>query len=263
MSSPKPDLGWIVALLLLGCPSSYAQCGTPDFRISYDGVTAFSVSRGNGSCSCDNFVSYGATPSSFSGGVSTSSVVSSGSGSFGGVLSAAGLAVSGPTSFTANVTTSGGLSVSGSLTIGTSGGLNVLGPSTFASPATIQGLVTANQGFSTPRYSVTQVINYVGLPPVYGNYTSHGGSLIVIAGVSAFTTSGNAVISANVLFNGATVVVCRIYCNEASSHRAMVCPITTLSGISAGVNMINITAGSGTSTSVWDVFTVGIIELPF
>ena len=80
-----------------------------------------------------------------------------------------------------------------------------------------------------PQLAQTLIPVYTQYSPcdatVKGIYPTQGGCLLVTFSGSGYSESGNAMIGAELIFNGESVAQALVYTNEANSHKAFV-PVT-------------------------------------
>lgn len=125
--------------------------------------------------------------------------------------------------------------------------------------------ITSGGLLKSPMWNVTQVINnrQGGLPLTSGTFTTGGGTLVVIASGSGFSTAGGSNIGMSVQIDSATIGYVRAFTNEASSHKVFSANALVRKGIDAGSHTITLSAFSGTNTDQNDWFNVTVLELPF
>ncbi|MBI5775499.1 MAG: hypothetical protein HZA89_17400 [Verrucomicrobia bacterium] len=123
--------------------------------------------------------------------------------------------------------------------------------------------LSVNGTISSPMWNAATVINTPGSLPLSGSFNSGGGTLMITASGSGYTSTAGQNIGMNVLIDGTVRVVCTIYANAATTHLAFVQKTIVVSGIPAGAHTVQIQAHSGTLTDGNDGFCVSVLELPF
>ncbi|HEY1662993.1 MAG TPA: VCBS repeat-containing protein [Verrucomicrobiae bacterium] len=126
-----------------------------------------------------------------------------------------------------------------------------------------QGLSTLSLsgGISSPMWKVNTVIdNSAGLPNS-GNFTSSGGTLLIFASGSGYSTTGGT-IGMTVEIDGVPVENVTGYANAANTHLAFV-PKMIKTSAPAGYHTLTLVPLSGTSADFNDNFNVTVQELPF
>jgi hypothetical protein len=117
-------------------------------------------------------------------------------------------------------------------------------------------------------FGAKQVIDANGPLPVSGNYTSKGGTLIILAAGSGWAPGpgggmpANTVIGMRVRVDGTVEGTAEAYTNEAASHKAFVPATIVVRGLPAGPVPIVLEKAPGpTNTDNNDFFKVTVIEL--
>lgn len=114
--------------------------------------------------------------------------------------------------------------------------------------------------------NITQVFNNSpGGFPLSSTFNSSGGTLLIFAGGSGYTTgANNANISFNVEIDGKVVGVVQRHTNSGGNHVAFPAGNFVVQGIAPGSHTIKITAGTNdTRSDSEDRFYLTIMELPF
>jgi hypothetical protein len=135
--------------------------------------------------------------------------------------------------------------------------------------------ITPQGNLISPRFKVTKVIDRVPGPlggATTGTFTTNGGTLVILAGGSVYTTAGNQSLTVGVgiydstcgTFNRSagylTVVV-----NESGSHRALPSNPMVVTGLPAGTYCLamNWALGPAGVTDSGDYFSAAVEEFPF
>ena len=160
-----------------------------------------------------------------------------------------------PTIATGNLS-SGGLDVTDNAIVGNNldvqGGLNV-GPG----GALIDGPI------ASPMWHSTKVIAQAGpLPITSAAFTTNGGTLIIFASGSGYSSSGGN-IGMSVELDGTWVGGVVGYTNEGNSHKAFVANQIIVTGIPAGSHTISLVPQGVTLTNSDDAYDVAVLEEPY
>ena len=128
--------------------------------------------------------------------------------------------------------------------------------------ANVGGVLTLGSTVSSPKFRVTNVWNQNSTLPGASSFTSGGGTLVICASGSGFSST-TSVVGMNILVDGVNKGVCKTYTNETSSHKAFNSNFLVLSGIASGSHTIQLTVISPTQTDFNDFFSLSVMELPF
>lgn len=117
---------------------------------------------------------------------------------------------------------------------------------------------------NSPQFRVFKVFSQTaGALPLSATFTTNGGTVMITASGSGFSSPGSGVIGMNVLVDGVNRGVSRTFTNEPSSHKAFVTTQIVISNLAAGSHALQLAALGGTSTDFNDFFDVSVLELPF
>ncbi len=127
------------------------------------------------------------------------------------------------------------------------------------------GGVYSQGPIASPLWRTTNALPYGGaaLPRTSAAFTTSGGTLMITASASGFSTSVNATLTVNVQLDAGTVATLNFFTNEASSHKPLVPATVFVSGVAPGSHTVALSAGAGTLTDFNDYSQVTVIELPF
>jgi hypothetical protein len=108
---------------------------------------------------------------------------------------------------------------------------------------------------------VTQLFNQQPGPlPVGANITTHGGTLVLFAAGSGFTTYPGAE-GMTITVDGNTVGGAKVFTNEAQSHKAFIANGIVVKGVAAGTHSI-VLQGWSNVTDNNDSFNLTVFEVP-
>jgi hypothetical protein len=202
---------------------------------------------------------------SSTGGTGVYGTSTGGTGMFGTSTATGGFGIQGEADTTNGVGVSGqgtGTGVSGI------GGTGVYGATSNANgnyAGDFSGNVRISGTIQDPRWQVTQSFNqHAGPLPLSATFLTSGGTLVIIASGSGYTTvSGGSIIGMNIVLDGATQGWAKVYSNETASHKAFTANALVVPGIAAGSHIITLTALPNTLTDGTDFFSVTVMEFPF
>ncbi|MDD5091461.1 MAG: hypothetical protein PHQ23_11170 [Candidatus Wallbacteria bacterium] len=118
----------------------------------------------------------------------------------------------------------------------------------------------------SPMWKVTQVMDAVtgAMPKTSAAFATGGGTLLIIASGSGYWNAlGGAQIGMSVALDAVIKGYCKVYTNEASSHRAFTTNPIVATGIAAGNHTITVASWNGTASDANDFYNVTVLELPF
>lgn len=124
------------------------------------------------------------------------------------------------------------------------------------------GNLVANVGIKCPKWAVYQPINSAGPMPLSATFTSHGGTLVLIADGSGYAT-GAASIWMSVDIDGVSRCTPQVFTNEAASHKAFAQRFAIVTDVAEGSHTMTIRPGAATLSNTDDWFSVLVLELPF
>lgn len=121
----------------------------------------------------------------------------------------------------------------------------------------------ASGNITSPKWNAMNLINSAGPLGKSTSFTTSGGTLIISASGSGYSTNGNASIGMDIKIDGVFVDSCLVYANPSVTHLAFVPKTIVKTGVAAGSHIVSLTARTGTSSDSSDNFCVTIQELPF
>ena len=216
----------------------------------------------------NNVISAGAFYSTIGGGVNN---VVSGAG--GTVPGGNGNAASGANSFAAGTfaqTTNDGTFVWADLhytafdstgpnqfLIRASGGVGINTNNPAGAALSVNGSITA------PMWKATNVVNSAGPLTLTKSFTTSGGTLVIAASGTGYSTTAGVTIGMDIKLDGTTIDSCLIYTNPSATHMAFLPKTIVKTGVAAGSHTLALVAHGSTSTDATDNFCVTVQELPF
>jgi hypothetical protein len=107
--------------------------------------------------------------------------------------------------------------------------------------------------------------NLAGPLPTTRTFTSHGGSLLVFASGTAYSSAAGYLIGVNVIVDGKIVGVLQGAASEAQSHKALPSVAAVVRQLPAGTHTITFDHAPvfpATKTDLYDLYSLTILELP-
>jgi hypothetical protein len=96
------------------------------------------------------------------------------------------------------------------------------------------------------------------------SFTSGGGTLVIFASGSGYSSAATASIGMNILVDSTNIGSCKIAYNFTNTHVAFVPRTMVIPGIAAGTHTLALTPiGGATTTDLNDFFNVTVQELPY
>jgi hypothetical protein len=126
------------------------------------------------------------------------------------------------------------------------------------------GSVASSGAITSPMFNVFEVFESRSgpLPFTSSTFTTSGGTLLVFASGTGFSTVGGT-IGMSVRVDGVEQGQAKSFTNELSSHKAFSALALVVGGIAAGSHTVTLAPLPGTATDGNDVFNVTILELPW
>ncbi len=144
----------------------------------------------------------------------------------------------------------------------TSNTLSVL----FNSPSISGNLFGALYGtgiIKSPMWNASTPINFTGGLIVNAGFSTGGGTLVITASGSGYTSGTLGPIGMNILLDGVVVETCQVNANVVNSHMAFVPKTFVRKGVPAGAHTITLQPLPNTLSNVADNYCVTIVEFPF
>jgi hypothetical protein len=131
----------------------------------------------------------------------------------------------------------------------------------FNSP-TLTGIVQSTGPITSPMWNATTPIDFGGSLPTTSQFNTGGGTLLITASGSGYTTVVSA-IGMNILLDGVVIGSCQTFANQVNSHMSFVPKTFVKKGVAAGSHSISLQPLSGTLSNSGDNYSVTVIEFPF
>jgi hypothetical protein len=127
----------------------------------------------------------------------------------------------------------------------------------------LAGDVLTTGKISSPMWRATNIINTVGPLGLTNSFTSGGGTLVISASGSGYSSTIGFVMGMQILLDGVVIDSCNILNNVAFNHVAFVPKTIVKSGVAAGTHSLALTPSSFAATDSNDFFNVTVVELPY
>ena len=113
------------------------------------------------------------------------------------------------------------------------------------------------------QFGAKEVIDDHGPLPLDGTYNKHrGGTLLISAAGSGWSSDKDQLIGMNVYVDNRKVGTAQVWTNEVASHKAFVPDFAVVNNVSKGKHTIKLEPLSGTKTDQNDFFRVTVEEQP-
>ena len=113
------------------------------------------------------------------------------------------------------------------------------------------------------QFGAKEVIDTNGALPKEGTYNKHrGGTLLISAAGSGWSSNKDQLIGMNVYVDNNKVGTAQVWTNEATSHKAFVPVFAVVNNVSKGKHTIKLEPLGGTKTDQNDFFRVTVEEQP-
>ena len=123
--------------------------------------------------------------------------------------------------------------------------------------------LSVNGSITAPMWKATNVVNSAGPLTLNKSFTTSGGTLVIAASGTGYSTTAGATIGMDIKLDGTTIDSCLIYANPSATHMAFLPKTIVKTGVAAGSHTLVLAAHGSTTTDTTDNFCVTVQELPF
>lgn len=110
--------------------------------------------------------------------------------------------------------------------------------------------------------NVQQIFNdKTGGLPLSNSFTSNGGTLVIFASGSGWSSSGGYSIGMGILIDGTQFGTARVLTNEGGSHKAFVSNALVVTGVGVGTHTLELLPLPGTNTDINDFYSVTVMAV--
>jgi hypothetical protein len=123
--------------------------------------------------------------------------------------------------------------------------------------------LNVNGKITAPMWKANNLLNTNGPLAVNQTFTNSGGTLVISASGTGFSTIAGAIIGMDIVIDGTIIDSCTIYANPSFTHMAFMPKTIVKTGLAAGPHTLALTPHGSTATDATDTYCVTVQELPF